>query len=43
MEAEEAAAVGAWEVGPAQGTGLKPVTEPEPGRARVLAQDRLPA
>ena len=41
MEAEAAAAVWAWEVGPAQGTGLKPV--PEPGRARVLAQDRLPA
>jgi|GEM_PF-4523177 hypothetical protein len=43
MEAEAAAAVWAWEVGLAQGTELKPVTEPEPGRARVLAEERLPA
>ena len=39
----EAAAAAVWarELRPVQGTGLEPVTEP--GRARVLAQDRLPA
>ena len=42
-EGQAAAAVWARELRPVQGTGLEPVTEPEPGRARVLAQDRLPA